>query len=576
MSGKKIVKQKIIPGELKNDISVFSCGCLFGALFFIYFFGTAILNFTYTGWLMSYNDITQHYLGWRFLRNSPWSFPLGLLENIVYPFRISVIYTDSIPLFAIFFKLLSPLLPYNFQYFGLYGIICYMLQGGVGALLIRKIGGNTVQSIIGSLFFIISPVMMLRMYHHTALASHFIILLCMLLYLQENYCLKKQILLWGGLLALSASIHLNITPMVIIFLFFRQLQEGVLSKKIKNPCIVFVTSMSALFVLMYCLGAFYFVRDTSAWGLGICSANLNAFFNSQGTSAFLPSLPMATEWQYEGYAYLGLGIIINIVLIIVISVIKLLQKRSQSAATDNDMKKIFPFLLGIVLSFLVFALSPVITLNQYTLITISLSKFIEGIWSIFRSTGRMTWPVVYIIFTGCIWRIITGISPKKSVVFLCVLVLIQFFDFRPWFTDRSAGFKTKTEWQTDLSSPEWSRLAGEYKHIFLFDDPYTLEDERPVMNYTYCFLDMAANNGMTVNDAWLARKNLEMIKENKQKEFADLLNGKAKNNTIYVFYLVYNDFKNVKDAGMYFYLIDNVIICLNSEKSYLEEYAFIP
>ena len=37
-------------------------------------------------------------------RNSDWHFPIGMIDSLVYPNQTSVIYTDSIPLFAIFFK----------------------------------------------------------------------------------------------------------------------------------------------------------------------------------------------------------------------------------------------------------------------------------------------------------------------------------------------------------------------------------------------------------------------------------------------------------------------------------------
>lgn len=52
---------------------------------------------------------------------------------------VSVLYTDSIPLFAIFFKALSPLLPETFQYFGLFGLMCYMLNGGFAGIDCCKI-----------------------------------------------------------------------------------------------------------------------------------------------------------------------------------------------------------------------------------------------------------------------------------------------------------------------------------------------------------------------------------------------------------------------------------------------------
>lgn len=50
---------------------------------------------------------------------------------------VSIVYTDSIPLFALLFKILSPLLPANFQYFGLFELLSYALMGGFGALFVR-------------------------------------------------------------------------------------------------------------------------------------------------------------------------------------------------------------------------------------------------------------------------------------------------------------------------------------------------------------------------------------------------------------------------------------------------------
>ena len=561
---------------LNSPPFAFSCGSILGALFFIYIFGINVLDFTYTDWLMvEEGDLPQHYLGWKLLRNSSWSYPLGLIENVVYPFRISVIYTDSIPLFALFFKLLSPILPKNFQYFGLFGIVCYMLQGGIGALIIKKIGGNTAQAIIGSLFFILSTPMIFRIYWHTALIAHFILLLCILLYLEENYSLKKQIVLWSGLLALSVSIHLYFTPMVLIFVFFRQIQECVFSKKMVKPCIAFAVSLLVMFGTMFSLGAFYFVNDTSALGVRLYSANLNTFFNPQDASSLINNLPLAQFQQYEGFAYLGMGIIISIIFMVIFGIIKLFNKKSKINIKSFDFRKIFPFLPGIVLTLLLFSLSPKITLNQYTLLELPELGFVERIWGIFRSAGRMTWPIVYIVVVFCLGWIINRISMKKAVIFLSILLVIQWVDLKPWLIEKGERFKERVAWQPELASPVWNNLAKEYKHIFLFDDPYAIEEYGWwVVKYTYCFLDMAVNNGMTVNDAWLSRKNSEIINKNKQTELSNLVNNKSKSDTIYVFMV--NDWRisTLKNRGIHFYHLDNVLIGLNSKKPYMEDYVF--
>ena len=147
-----------------NLLLLFLIGSMIGAAVFIYIYGTKILNPTYDDWLMSGEDLTQHYLGWVFFRKSGFNFPFGLTEGLLYPDKISVIFTDSIPLFAFIFKLLSPLLPETFQYFGLWGILCYMLQGGLGTVLVKKFTDSNIIPVLSSVIFAFSPIVIYRLY----------------------------------------------------------------------------------------------------------------------------------------------------------------------------------------------------------------------------------------------------------------------------------------------------------------------------------------------------------------------------------------------------------------------------
>ena len=87
--------------ERKNCVIAASLG----GIAFLLIYGIKILNPQYTDWLLMGGDPSQHYLGWEFYRRSDWFFPLGLTDQLAYPLKTSVIYTDSIPLFAVFFKL---------------------------------------------------------------------------------------------------------------------------------------------------------------------------------------------------------------------------------------------------------------------------------------------------------------------------------------------------------------------------------------------------------------------------------------------------------------------------------------
>ena len=95
---------------------VFLIGCIIGIIIFVSLYGVNILNVSYDDWLLAESgDLTCEYVGWLFFRESDWSFPIGNVEGLVYPDIISIIFNDSIPLFAIFFKIFEHFLPETFQ-----------------------------------------------------------------------------------------------------------------------------------------------------------------------------------------------------------------------------------------------------------------------------------------------------------------------------------------------------------------------------------------------------------------------------------------------------------------------------
>jgi len=536
---------------LNSSYFVFFCGGLLGALFFIYTFGTAILDFTYIDWLKAgYADLASTQIGWELFRHSTWYlFPFFETDSMVYPFKLGVFGGNVIS--PVFFKLLSPVLPNNFQFCGLEGIVNYILQGGIGALIIKKIGGNTVHSIIGSLFFTLSTVMMWRMYYHTSLAQHYIILLCILFYLQNNnFSLKKKIFIWNGLLFLSLLTMAYFAVMVMVFIFFSLLREYLITKNVKNQLIVFGVSVLVMAGTMFYLGAFNYIGglNTSGSYFGECSANFNTFVNPQGVSSFVKDMPLITQWQYEGFAYLGLGLILFVIVVI----FQYIQKREPDLrAYKTEMLPV----IGIVLAFFIFSMSPTITFNQHTLFTYPVIQPIKRLWSMFRSTGRMTWPIVYIIMTFCIWRAITQFSVKKSILILSVFLIVQWADLKPWFVGKGEGFKTKVTWQSALSSPVWNDLAGKYKHIFFMGN-------LPGYSAMPYFLNLAAEHKMTVNNSYLGSIGLKKIWDNVQKESEYLMKNGPKNDMIYVFQDI-NQASLYKDK-VYLYNVDNVIIGIDS------------
>ena len=160
------------------------CIVILSLAVFLFLYGIHVIDVTNTDWLMAGGDLSQHYLGWQFFRFAPWQFQIGMMNTIAYPYSESVIFTDSIPLFCVMFKLFRGILPKEFQFFGLWGVFCFVLQG----ILAMRILGNYLQRkseiCLGTAFFLLTPVFIDRMYWHSALAAHFVILFSILLFIE--------------------------------------------------------------------------------------------------------------------------------------------------------------------------------------------------------------------------------------------------------------------------------------------------------------------------------------------------------------------------------------------------------
>ena len=116
-------------------------GALLGLAAFLCLYGTAPLDPANDAWIWygyDETDIHQHYAGWLGFRNSSWQFPLAQADALAYPAGtgVNISFTDSLPWVSVLFKLLAPVLPAQFQWFGLYELAAFILQGMAAALVL--------------------------------------------------------------------------------------------------------------------------------------------------------------------------------------------------------------------------------------------------------------------------------------------------------------------------------------------------------------------------------------------------------------------------------------------------------
>lgn len=470
---------------------------LLGAVSFLLLYGWNILDPLNTDWLLLGGDRTQHYLGWVGYRNSDWAFPIGMMDQVTYPCNISIIFTDSIPLFAVFFKILSPFLPNQFQYFGLWGILCFILDGVISAKILKKYLYSDFQVIMGSAFFILSFQVLCKMFWHTALAGHWLILLAMYLFLyhNENSPYKKELFWWFGLGCLVSSVHIYFLLMCGIILLGFCLFDFLLNRSIKK-CVGYLCSyISAAFITIGMLGGFSSGNSVTDGGLGSFSLNLNGFFNSMGYGTLLKGLPYRAG-GLEGFAYLGAGILF--LLLATSAFLFYTTNYRQKIYYRTNYRQISAVFICLIAA--IVSLSPVISLGNHVLFTIPLPSFMSKAWGIFRASGRIVWICIYFIFIFSFCADIKICPKKMKTMLLFIALCLQLYDLSGFLSSIHKRFCSNSlEYTTPLSHSSWQELANDdqYQHLIVGADQE--------WNSLFPLVKYALDNELSINKFYVAR-----------------------------------------------------------------------
>ena len=523
----------------QNRLPTFLIGAMLGAVVFILIFGTSIIVPTNTNWLFSYvDDSTQHHLGWVFYRKTPWTFPLGLTENICCDGAVSCMFTDSIPLFGLFFKLLSPILPQTFQYIGLWGVICFALNGGVSALMLHRIKPNIIFTSVGSLFYSAFPPTIGRITHHNSLGAIWLFMLAMILCLDHKREYKRKftpILLWSGICMLAVLIHTYFVPMVFMVMSGYVILTVFRDKKLKKAIAVCGSSVASTLLTMWIIGAFYGHGSYADGGFGIYSSNLNTFFNSSNTSKFL--LPLNSfDGQGEGFGYLGLGMIICGFLAFFVALSKCENRGDSIAKGFAAMLKernveIIAFVFVFLFSFC-WAVSNRITLNGRLLLEIPLPYYVRGVLSIFRASGRFIWVSGVLVMTGILWAI-SKLPKKTAITAIALCFAVQGLDIRDWCISMHNQYAQQPAYEFALKDEKWDELTNGVNEIIFvpMEMNYGL-----YMSMYFDFAQLALEKNLKLSSFYLARMDINSVIAYSEEEYEKLKAGKGRRDALYVFF----------------------------------------
>lgn len=477
---------------------------LMGGVYGFNIIGIVAIDPFNTAWQFNAHDSTTHFFGWEFFRNEPWSLPPGRIRSYLFPHGTSIVFTDSIPLAAFVLKFFNLLLPSDFQYFGIWRLLSYAMQGLIGYLLIFRVTKHEWSGLVGSVLFITAPIFAIRI-PHAALQSHWLILYSLYLYLKDDS--PRTRVLWGTLLTGSVLIHFYLFAMVLVVWGAHLAREGLaVSFRERGQLLIFVLFTLVLLALSM-WGAGYFVSGVSAarpadqsnGALGSMSMNLNAPFNAGipgGGKAgiFLPRLPTLSRGQRNGFCYLGGGVL----LLALLSSLAIL-----GGSSRYSIKRHLPLYVACVV-LICFASSNVVTLGERVLFEIPLPELVVRKINIFRASGRFVWPVNYAIIIGGCAIIARRYTRQVMFLVICCVVAAQVIDLMPQHLRREPLFTNRPDYcRSPFDSILWGKFAKRYKHISFIPARFDWLNNQ-CDDYVH-FARLAVKNGMTLNVGYVAR-----------------------------------------------------------------------
>lgn len=461
-------------------------------------------------------DPPTYQLGWEFFRHTPWvQFPLGANPDYGMALGSSIVFSDSLPLFALPFKLLDPWLPETFQYFGLWILTCFVLHAVFAYLLLSRFSDNRYLLILGTGLLLLMPAYLMRMTIHMVLAGQWLLLAGFYLYFAERFRGR----FWVGLLIVATMTHAYLLVMLGAIWAADLLQRLLKREHDIAKCLLRIAAGIAPVVLLMWLLGYFMLGPSPVAPQGYLRMNLLSLVDSRGDwSRLLPDL-QTDFWDSDGFAYMGAGMLVLLALAPV-----LVWRKTAHAMHRHST---WPLIL-MSLSLLLIALTNTVNIGPYTAVQFDLPELVTRAYQTFRSPGRLFWPAYYLLGVITIVLVCLRLPAKAALPVLSVALAVQLYDLSKMLPRIHDYFTQETSWQSPLVAPMWNELGGHYQKIL-----YVLPHNSAP--HFILLADLANRYRMGVNIGNFARVDLRKEKEHQEEILASISTGQFDPQAIYVF-----------------------------------------
>ena len=449
--------------------------------------------------LFDNGDIAQHISGWWFYAKDSWHFPLLYTDRLNHPEGVSIALTDSIPLAAVFFKLLLTLFPNwfpeHFHYFGWWMGFVFVAQAVSAVVLMRALGAKSLLALIISIGFALTwPVLHAR-YHHAALMMQSIIIFALAFYFlgrNKTWSSHKTSFAFIALSLVALTVHPYFLPFVAGLFVAFMVDQSIKGESWLLQLKRLLAFALALVVTMWMFG--YLDRKAPLAGFAdFYFLDLIHPFCGGGKLIKCGLGPVYEFPYHEGFNYLGAGLLALIPVALLFNGRKLLA-----------LPKQYPALLLLLLGFFFYALSNRIRLSSVEIFSYPLPTWFSIITGTFRASGRFFWLVslsILFVTLASLFKKRTQLPTMVVAVLLMTGLVLQVKDVRPWL-DR---IKVESARPSNLNYEAWSPVMAQADKLVMYP---TYQCAHPHYQHYIWVMQMAAYFGKQLNSGYVARSQL--------------------------------------------------------------------
>lgn len=447
-------------------------------------------------------DFAQHVVGQRYFVADAWRWPLLQAGNLNAPDGVSIAFTDSLPLMSLVLKAFSFALPPGFHGFGVWYVLAWVLQPVAAVWCLRMAGERRLLPAVAIAVVAVSMPAWWSRFSHASLCGHFLIWIAIGLY----FVLTRE----GGVRHWALAALLQVAAL-LVHPYLWAMTSAVL---LAAPVTLLVNgdrrwrgALAGLAVALAVPGALAvalgYVGAHGGWGFGHFAMNLLSPVWPAGSSLLPWELPriQATEFSaWEGYNYLGAGILLGFVAL-------LLVKRGNLFA---GLSRHSGLVVAAALLF-VYALSNRVGVGSHLLGEIYPDDMLWGalkpFFDAFRSSGRMFWPVGYLLALGLVIAA-ARVNPRWLATGLLIGIAgLQFVDNRHLRASVAHQVRTNgQEWIVD--APALRAQFAEAGHLNIYprwECTSGGDETEPTHKVILQLLTLASETALPVNTMYVAR-----------------------------------------------------------------------